>query len=199
MRTRAGGVVEIPFSPATAGLKPPIATGPRAWVLQILFVTIIAIVGSLPQSSEQTMERALRYLQAFLSWFGAALPTGWIIAAYIVMRVAPPLGIPIPAFILRGIVRQNTVQNEISALRRYLKLRANTPRTPESKAWDDALAEALDDPIVSSVLHALATPRQKKTKKLPILFSMVLALWAAISPSATRYCPDFPAKGQDPP
>ena len=182
----ARGVRVLTSSVVSAGISAPVATGPRAAVLTALFSAIVFLLGTIPDSSLATMERSHRYLHQFLTWIGAALPTPWLLCAYIMMRVFPPLDLEIPPFVKRGLVSAATIATEISSLRRYVSLRSAGHKNSETARQDAALESSVNDPMVSNLLRKMSDPRQTKTKKLPILFSMILPWWESLTPEATR-------------
>jgi integrase len=104
-----------------------------------------------------------------------AAVTGPVVAAYVILRCAPPIGVDLPPD--WGLVSPVTAAGDVDVLRRAARLGL------EGMA---AIGAALLDPIVSALLIAIGGRMKRlKTAKQPILFTEVAAAFAKAKANPT--------------
>lgn len=154
---------------ATVTSAQPLQRPSALGVLDLLYAAVAVVATSMPRSSAMAGSRALRYWGEFRTAFHA--PTSpWSVAAYLLLRVAPPFNVPLPEW-TKNIVAPATASGEASAMKRHLR---NLALGPPLLADDQALLDALGSDLVRRVRASLgANITRAKTKKLPILWHMV--------------------------
>ena len=169
--TIASGRVVAPTLPAPSACSHPLRLAPLLSAAALLLIPISA-------SADKIRGTCARFLRA-IAWLGIALGavTGPVIAAYVVLRCAPPVDTDLPPD--WGIVSPVTAAGDIDTLRRAARLGL------EGMA---SLLPALLDPIVSALLVAIGGRMKRlKTAKKPILYSEVAAFFTKVAamPNAT--------------
>lgn len=138
----------------------------RARLMPLLCVASALL---LPAQSSRTkaITRVIRLVTAFTTWLGLPLValTGDLLIAFVVARVAPPVGCELPVGWAAHPVLPSTVKSEIGSLRSAAKL-GISETVP--------LAQALSAPRLALFLKAIGAnvPRLKSQKK-PFLWTSV--------------------------
>jgi integrase len=128
-------------------------------------------------SSAAKMRGACERFRRAVTWMGLTLAavTGPVVAAYVVLRCAPPVDTDLPPD--WTIVSPVTAAGDIDILRRAARLGL------EGMA---IITQALLDPIVSALLVGIGGRiKRLKTKKDPVLYAEVAAAVAAAATSPT--------------
>lgn len=132
---------------------------------------------AIPRASAAAISRSLRYWDEFVAAFQVTVICGWAVAAYMLLRAAPPVDLVLPEW-SKQTVSPVTASGEAGALKRHLRDLAM------SRSLDDresSLLTALGSDIVRRIRRSLgATIRRTKTKKLPILWHMVREALSAV-------------------
>lgn len=151
-----------PSLPTPDGCTQPDRLGPCLAAAALLLVPVAA-------SAAKIQGTCARFKRA-VTWFGLTLAvvTAPVIAAYVVLRCAPPVDTDLPTD--WGVVSPVTAAGDVDTLRRAAKL---------GLEGMSVIASALLDPIVSALLIAIGGRMKRlKTAKQPILYSEVAAFFA---------------------
>lgn len=150
----------------TLPLVPSMPPGARQ-ELHIFFVAIATIIAAVVVSSAAAMERADREFTRFLELYGVARSavTSWIVAAYVLARVCPPFGVPLPDSFVKT-VAPSTAATDLSLLRRKARIEQDVP-----------MLSALCGDEVSMVNAQLSGAAKTKTNKAPILLHHIEDAW----------------------
>lgn len=126
------------------------------------------MLATIPDGSADAMNRALRNFRNFVRFFNVEWTdvTANVVAAYIVARCAPPIGVTLPEWILRP-VEISTVGTELSGLRRWARMTGDT----------SFLSALTDDVVFRVIRHLSGGTRRAKTTKKPILVSHLYTLF----------------------
>ena len=170
---------------ATTPLTPPFTANAS---LSVLYRSVAILAVAIPLASAKAIQKSLRFWDEFRTAFGVLTITAWAIAAYLVLRAAPPVDTPLPEW-TRQTVSPFTASAEAGCLKRHLR-DLSMSRTLEGD--DLALLLALGSDLVRRIRASLgASIRRAKTKKLPILWHMVSeALQATCGGLISRLSPE---------
>lgn len=134
--------------------------------LGLLYQAVAVILASVPAGSEGGMHTAWRQYEVFARHFGISEPSSWSVCAYILLRVRPPVGVPLPEDFAIA-VQPRTIRTYISAIRRRLRL-------TENREW----LEAFCHEDVTLMMAAIgANVKRTKTDKKPILMKHIREIW----------------------
>lgn len=133
-----------------------------------------AIAGSAPKASQSALDASWDLWQTYRAEFGAGTAPEHVIA-FMQLRCAPLPHLPFPTW-LRQIVKPSTASQDVGKLKRLLKIRKR--RDPTAFSADDrALLTAIKSDLVKAFRRSVgANIPSAKSKKLPILHSMVREL-----------------------
>lgn len=137
-------------------------------VLQSLLNAAVIAITAMPRRSAEAVQRAYDLWQLFATSFQAE-PSPWTLAAFIMLRCAPPLDVPLPDWLRHGVVLPGTAAADVKNLRRFLRVRGQTESLPSDQL---ALLRACESEPVRMLRRSLGCDqRERQTKKLPFLIS----------------------------
>jgi len=168
LETRQGTIAVAPAVPPQTVPSIPDGAAP---FLAMVFTAIAVILAATAPSAVPQLERSWRFFLTFLRFINLGLEdvTEWIVCAYLLCRVCPPVNVPLPQFMTRRVL-PSTANGDVIALRRRARMSGLA-----------TLLEALNGERVLELVRRLtAGVKRRKTNKAPILIHHVRALWDAV-------------------
>ncbi len=164
----AGGLVAV--QPLLRAEPLPIPLSSRPDRLQPLLRVAATLLTAVPDTSAAAIRGAARRWHEAVAFWGVQV-VGWeVVAAYVVARSCPPLGVQLPSCCDRPVL-PTTVASEVSALRRAAGLAVEGM---------GRFAPALSHPQVSRLLRQIGGFMKKlKSDKKPVLLAEVRRFWEA--------------------
>ena len=162
----AAGVVQVRTPALASSLSAPAVRCTNPSLLLPLVTTALALMVLVPLTSEAKMVGVIETFLSVLAFWGVALQdVNWsVVVAYVVVRCAPPAGLPLPPRCAKPVLAQ-TAAGDIDALRRAARL---------GLRGLSVLRDVLYDDHVSQLLRALGGRMKRlKSNKKPLLFVQV--------------------------
>lgn len=165
LRTQRGVVAVAPAVETQAIPALPAGAAP---VLTVMFTAIAVLLAAVAPTSVAGLERSWRFFTTFLRFVDVPIEnvTEWVICAYVLCRVCPPVGIELPQFMARHVMPA-TAYGDILALRRRARM----------SGYRELLDALLGDRVAELCRRLTAGVKRKKTTKSPILIHHLRDLW----------------------
>lgn len=172
---------EIAVAPAVQPQPaPPVPLGASP-VLALLFTAIVVILAATAPSAVPHLERSWRFFLTFLRFLNIGLGdvTEWIVCAYVLCRVCPPVGVDLPGFMARRVMPA-TANGDIQALRRRARM----------SGMPDLLAALNGEKVMELIRRLTAGVKRRKTNKAPILIHHIRTLWQSATAKSVAFVRD---------